>query len=290
MFDTFEQAKSYIIELCKTDSIKINEIKENEIIIILDLKTVSSEKIMISLNKIKCNEKEEIAFLKNCYNQQKKEIQELKFIIANLNQRIINLENRSEYKYEYKPQKKPENKNLNKVIYSNIIKSNKEINFLLNSISETSQITLQLLFNSELDGENKEKFKLSYLNKNDIIVLIETKKGQRFGGFAHEKFQNNEYFTKTDDKAFLFNLDKMKIYKSKGDTHSIWDFEGNSMDFGTGTDLRIYHEFLHQKNYTKQNNKDYTYDESYALNGEEYFEIKHLELYKVSFNVNILVY
>ena len=290
MFDTFEQAKSYIIELCKSDSIKIYEVKENEIAIILDLKTVNHDKIIISLNRIKSDEKEEIAFLKECYNNQNKEIQELKSIIIDLNKRITNLENKSENKYKYKPENKTENQKLNKIIYSNIIKSNEEIKFLLNSISQINQLTLQLLYSSELDGENKEKFKSAYLNKNDIIILIQTKKGKRFGGYAHEEFQNIEDFKKTDDNAFLFNLDKMKIYKSKGDTYSIWNFEGNSMDFGTGTDLRIYHEFFHQNNYTKQNNHDYSYDEGYALNGEEYFEIKYLELYKVNFNANILSY
>ena len=290
MFDTFKQAESHIIELCNNDSIKINEIKENEIIIILDLKTVNNDKIMISLNKIKSDEKEEIAFLRKCYNQQNKEIQELKSLIINLNKRITNLENKSENKYEYKPENKDENKKLNKILYSNIIKNNEELKFLLNSISPTNQLSLQLLYSSELNGENTENFKSAYLNKNDIIILVQTKKGKRFGGYAHEEFQNIEDFMKIDDNAFLFNLDKMKIYKSKGGTHSIWNFEGNSIDFGTGTDLRIYHDFFHQKNYTRQNNQDYNYDETNALNGEEYFEIEFLELYKVNFNVNNILY
>ena len=58
------------------------------------------------------------------------------------------------------------------------------------------------------------------------------------------------------------------------------------MDFGNGTDLRIFHEFLTEKNYTKKDftKSDYDYDEDYALNGEEYFQVKYLELYKIIFN------
>lgn len=77
----------------------------------------------------------------------------------------------------------------------------------------------------------------------------------------------------------------MKIYKSKGGSNSIWINEGNSIDFGNGTDLRIYYEFLKLSNYTNQgNNDDYIYDEKFALNGEKYFEIKYLEIYKVILN------
>ena len=71
-------------------------------------------------------------------------------------------------------------------------------------------------------------------------------------GYVHEEFQNIEDFMRKYDNAFLFNLDKTKIYKLKGDTHLIRNFEGNSLDFGTGKDLRIiYHEFFHQNNLYK---------------------------------------
>ena len=146
-----------------------------------------------------------------------------------------------------------------------------------------NNLSLELLYNSEIEGENKDKFKSAYMNKNDIIIFIKTIKNKRFGGYAHEIF-DEKLDKKTDLKAFLFNLDKMKIYKSKGGPWSIWDQCGNSIDFGAGTDLRIFHEFLKNKNYTKPNDGDYYYDEKYALNGEEFFHVKYLELYKVNLN------
>ena len=76
----------------------------------------------------------------------------------------------------------------------------------------------------------------------------------------------------------------MKIYKSKGGPLSIWNYEGNSIDFGTGTDLRIFHEFFHKQSYTNQSTIDYNYDEKYALNGEKVFDIKYLEIYQIIFN------
>ena len=86
---------------------------------------------------------------------------------------------------------------------------------------------------------------------------------------------------KTDSKAFLFSLDKLKIYKSNGEEYSIWNNENNSIDFGAGTDLRIYHNFLHKKNNTYQSS-DYNYNgEEYSLNEENSFKVQYLELYKV---------
>ena len=274
MFDTFEQAKSDIIELCKANSLKILGVTNNELIINLDLKTVNNNLIIISLKKIE-DIKEELNFFKKFCQQQKKEIKELKDIIINLTKRIEKLEEKSN---------KDNNINNSKTLNSNIIKNNEELMLLFKSISPNpNNLSLELLYNSEIEGENKDKFKSAYMNKNDIIIFIKTIKNKRFGGYAHEIF-DEKLDKKTDLKAFLFNLDKMKIYKSKGGPWSIWDQCGNSIDFGAGTDLRIFHEFLKNKNYTKPNDGDYYYDEKYALNGEEFFHVKYLELYKVNLN------
>ena len=68
---------------------------------------------------------------------------------------------------------------------------------------------------------------------NDILVVIKTKKNKRFGGYAHESFLPDA-FKKSDLNAFLFNLDKKELYKSKGNKSSIWRGKSgaNSMNFG----------------------------------------------------------
>ena len=281
MFDTFDQAKSDIIELCKANSIKIIEIKDNELIISFDLKMINNNSLIISLNKMNSDTKENISFLFKCYNEQKKEIKELKNTIKQMNNIITDLTKRISILEANSVNKRIEIRN------SNIIKSKEELMVLFNAISSNpNNLSLQLLYDSNIEGENSEKFKSSYLNKNDIIIFIKTKKDKRFGGYTHEAFKNIEGFEKKDLKAFLFNLDKMKIYKSKGGNNSIWNNSGNSMDFGEGTDLRISHNFFqNDKNtYTNPCICDYDYDEKFALNGEKFFEIKYLELYKINFN------
>ena len=115
--------------------------------------------------------------------------------------------------------------------------------------------------------------------------MIKTKKDKRFGGYAHESFIL-DIFDKSDLSAFLFNLDKKEIYEAKGEKTTIWKHKGftDSMNFGTGTDLRIFHNFLSQKCYTSPTT-DYEYKkENYALNGEREFNVSVLELYQCIFN------
>jgi hypothetical protein len=166
---------------------------------------------------------------------------------------------------------------------SNIFQDEEDIQLLLNNISNNNVKDLKLLYNSKVDGENEEKLINTYTEKNDLIILVKTDKSKRFGGYAHESFEKNN-FKKSDINAFLFNLDKKKIYKSKGKEFSIWRGynTSNSINFGTGTDLKIFHKFLSEQNNTFQDNHDYNYkNEYYALNGEENFGISFLEIYQV---------
>ena len=49
-----------------------------------------------------------------------------------------------------------------------------------------------MIYNSELDGNNKEKILDAYTMKNELIILVKTKKSKRFGGYAHEYFEKQE--------------------------------------------------------------------------------------------------
>ena len=176
-----------------------------------------------------------------------------------------------------------------KVLYdSRIFKDKKEIEFLYKSISPNDILTLKLLFNSKIHGEDKEKLKSAYRNKSDIIILVKTKGNKRFGGYAHEPFIESKEFHVRDNKAFLFSLDKSKIYKSKGTENTLWNFNDESIDFGWGVDLRIFHNFFSKKSYTNPTDNDFDYKgEKFALNGEKYFDVSRLEIYQVIFNGKI---
>lgn len=170
----------------------------------------------------------------------------------------------------------------NILMNSNIFQDDDEILLLLNNIPY-SHNNLNLIYSSKLDGENEEKLLNSYIGKNDIIILVKTDRLRRFGGYIHECFERNK-FKKKDNKAFLFNLNKKTIYRSKGGDYSIWRGVNtfDSINFGNGVDLKIYHKFLNKQSNTHQGHNDYDYkDEDYALNGDQTFNISSLEIYQV---------
>ena len=276
MFDNFEEAKNEFLELIKRNNFKIMNIDDDELILCIDLKTMTNNLMNVSLNKVIITEKEMIDFYISELKEKGKKIDELNSeinIIKNdikvKDEKIANLEsNINDLKNNFKTFEKklsdftelkkkiPEiEKNLNKFIESinkpfmkiidnsSIFQKTEEIQLLSNSISPDNNLTFKLIYSSKLHGENSEKLKSAYIGVNDILVVIKTKKNRRFGGYAHESFEDKE-FKKRDIKAFLFNLDKMKIYKSNGTRHTIWNFNLDSIDFGYGTDLRVFHNFL----------------------------------------------
>jgi predicted nucleic acid-binding Zn-ribbon protein len=323
MFDNYEETKNDFVELIKRNGVKIINIDEDELVLCIDLKTMTNNLMNVSLKKVIMSAKEMIDFYISELKDKGKKIDELNSeikIIKNdiklkddkivnlensfndLKNRIDSLENKISDYSELKEKIPNIEKNLNKFVESmnksntkilnnsSIFQKSEEIQLLSNSISQDRDVSFKLVYSSKLYGENSQKLKAAYIGVKDILVIVKTKKNKRFGGYAHESFEDKE-FQKKDSRAFLFNLDKMKIYKSRGTAHTIWNFNLDSIDFGYGTDLRIFHNFLSNENYTNQNHSndssdhDFEYDEeTFALNGEKYFEILYLEIYKVNFN------
>ena len=143
---------------------------------------------------------------------------------------------------------------------------------------------IDLLFNSQIDGTDINKLKNAYLNKSNLIFVIKTKKGRKFGAYSKETFLDQE-FNKKDSKAFLFSLDNYAIIKSKNSEYSIWNNYNDSIQFGGTTDLRIYYDFTSNKNYTKESYFYYDYKnyQNYILNGEQNFSVDILEIFQINF-------
>ena len=298
MFDNIEELETDLISIIKDNNIEISNILENEIILQLKVLARNDNLVKINLQKVEINEKDKISILFEKYEELKESNNIKDNKILGLENKIKSLENDlNEFKNiftKFKEEvnhnfKQIENNNNNNDIFSKILKNSnifekkEEIELLLNNIQNSNN--LKMIYNSEIDGENEEKLLDAYTMKNDLIILVKTRKSKRFGGYAHECFEK-ERFNKEDIKAFLFNLDKKKIYVSNNKLYTIWR-GGNTYDsinFGTGTDLKIFHKFLGKECKTYQHSCNYNYnDEDYALNGEESFSISFLEIYKVLF-------
>jgi len=270
---------------------KIAELENNISIISKELNEKNKKIEFLENNLIKQNS--EIKDKKKKIEELENKISTISNELDNKNKRIDSLEiNLNEFKNIFNLFKEEINKKIdiasskfgNALKSSKIFETNDEIELLLSNIPFKAK-NLKLLYDSKIEGENEEKLLNTYTGKNDLIVLIKTNKSKRFGGYAHECFEKKN-FEKNDMKAFLFNLDKKEIYKSnnKNSTFSIWRGfnNNNSINFGTGTDLKIFHKFFSKECATYQTSNDYDYkNEKFALNGEEYFNISYLEIYKV---------
>ena len=313
MFDNYQEFRNNFIDICKAKNIKVISMENGEIVIAIDLLIISENVLYLSLKENELSQKEQIEFLIKDSNDKDKKISELydkiqimetnynnkisslEKTINNLIKRIAILEKERNIKaksvYKINNEKKSINKKIIKeadnenieIFGSKILLSQEEFEFLSKAISD-KKVTLELLYSSLIKGENADELIKAYIGKNDLLFLIKTSENKRFGGYSHEAFELDK-FHKIDEKAFLFNIDNLEIYKSQGTDFSInkKNVTLDSINFGGGTDLRIFHNFFSEKNYTSpRENKYYDYKKKkFALNGEKYFEISVFELYRV---------
>ena len=315
MFDDLNELENDLINTIKENKIDIIKATENEISFNLKVLSRNDNNVIFKLKKAEIDEKDKINILSEKIEELEKnnEIKDKKLIELEKNneikdKKLIELENKvtnilqiiedknkkieslekdinelKKYFNNFNRDNRPINPKYENILNnSNIFQNEEEIQLLLNNISNNPK-NLKLLYNSKIDGENIEKLIDTYTGKNDLIFLVKTIKSKRFGGYAHEYFERNN-FEKSDKKAFLFNLDTKQIYKSNGKDLSIWrgSITFDSINFGTGTDLRIFHKFLSVDNKTLQADYDYNYNnDEYALNGEKYFRISFFEIYQV---------
>jgi len=313
MFDNYQEFRNNFIDICKAKNIKVISIENGELVIAIDLLIICENLLYLSLKENELSQKEQIDFLIKDSNDKDKKISELNDLIQimekNYNNKISSLEksinslirriellekernmkNKSVDKIinekriiKKKSIKEADNKNL-EIFGSKILLNKEEFEFLSKAISD-KKVTLELLYSSLIKGENKDELIKAYIGKNDLLFLIKTSTDKRFGGYSHESFELDK-FHKVDEKAFLFNIDNLEIYKSKGTEFSINKKNNttDSINFGGGTDLRIFHNFFSEKNYTSpKENRYFDYKKKkFALNGEKYFEISVFELYRV---------
>jgi len=286
MFDTLKELEKDLIGLSNSKKIEIINISKDEILLCIYVLTLDNNKTIIQLKKAELKDIElmnllfkEIENIKTENKEIKKEYEEIKndlkkkdLKINKLEEEINNLKNiilNSQIRTKFQ---------------SNIILNNNESDLVLSQLP-TNIKKINLVFSSSIDGTDINKLKKAYLNKPNLVFVLKTKKGRRFGAYAKETFSDEE-FNKSDRNAFLFSLDNNVIIKSKiKSTYSIWNNNRNSIDFGGTTDLRIFYDFTKNHNYTSQGPHYYDYKNlpNYVLNGEEYFSVDILEIFQICF-------
>jgi len=112
------------------------------------------------------------------------------------------------------------------------------------------------------------------------LVLIETDKDVRFGGFTTQSWGGTNQ-KKKDNNAFVFSLETNKIFEIFPDEPAI----GCYPKFGPvffGCQIRIYDQFFTKGGTTCHKGLNYNTDVDYELNnGEQKYLIKDIEIYRI---------
>ena len=139
---------------------------------------------------------------------------------------------------------------------------------------------MNLLYKATVDSDKAKAFHDKCDQAQSSLVLVETDKGKRFGGFTSCSWAG-ECIEKKDEDAFIFSLDKMQVYENIPGEEAI----GCYPKFGPiflGCQIRIYDNAFAKGGTTFEKGLNYNTEEDFELTGgERIFGIKEIEVYEV---------
>ena len=86
---------------------------------------------------------------------------------------------------------------------------------------EDKNISFDLIYKCDENNDTPLIFHEQCDGKKNVLVLIETTEGERFGGFTSVGFNSTSGNT-LDNNAFIFSIDKRKIYNVKKNKEAIY--------------------------------------------------------------------
>ena len=164
------------------------------------------------------------------------------------------------------------NININKLVLKNKSVIMKENEFEMIHLAIKSRLNkevkeLKKLYQATIDGDGGINFHSRCDNIPNTLVLIKSAGNRRFGGFTSAEWKSPSSGEYKDDKnAFVFSLDKQKIYSYKNNGKAIYDYKDYGPCFGNGFDIKIeYHGIQEKHLYTNESSSN----SSYNYNGDK---------------------
>ena len=166
-------------------------------------------------------------------------------------------------------------------VKGDIIHNVGKLEMLVRKINKSSQkITINLIYKAAADSDKAEEFHNKCDKAKSTLVLIETDKGKRFGGYTSVTWEGN-CIEKLDEDAFIFSLDKKKVYENIHGEKAI----GCYTKFGPvflGCQIRIYDNAFQRRGTTFKKGLHYNTKEDYELtDGDREFKVKEIEVYEI---------
>lgn len=162
---------------------------------------------------------------------------------------------------------------------SKILDSYDEKDLIENAIS-TKDKKYRLLFRASRDGDKANTFHSLCDKYSNLIILIKTKKGARFGGYTSSKYRSSAHL-KFDNNAFLFSLDNRKVFNIIPGEYAIYCY-GNTGPCFSKASLYIPNAFFSKPGKTRKAGGPFQFKKDYELNrGIEQFFVDELEIFQV---------
>ena len=254
VFKTCKEFLDYIKALYENKKLSI-KINNESFSLLMNIEYLFKQQIIeipLEKNKIKIQDLtddiiKEISFLKNTIKLQNENIGKINSNLLSQNMEINYLkEENAKLKEEIKQFKEIFGE---KIIYeqitsfSNILKYN-ECELIFSAIKKRMYRkikNIKKIYLAAKDGRDPSIFHSKCDGINNTLVLIHSNGNKRFGGFTSNIWEStsNEVF-KDDKNAFVFSLDKQKIYSYKNDGKAIRCHKNYGPCFGCVPEIGIF--------------------------------------------------
>ena len=169
----------------------------------------------------------------------------------------------------------------NITVKGDIIHDVSELEMLTKKINkDNKKLTLNLLYKATADSDKAAAFHAKCDEAKSSIVLVETDKGKRFGGYTTQSW-SGDCTDKKDEEAFVFSFDKMETYDNIPGEDAI----GCYPKFGPiflGCQIRIYDNAFTKGGTTFERSLNFDTKEDFELTGgDRVFNVKEIEVYEV---------
>ena len=170
-----------------------------------------------------------------------------------------------------------------KIIQSSLKLFDSKIEFdeeLIKTWLDNKNFKTELLYRKTIDGSLPNDFHRKCDNKGITITIIETMKGNKFGGYTELQWDCSGK-QKHDNSTFLFSFDKKKKYLSKKDYSSIWGNPTYGPWFGSNFPEIVFKSSLDKGKSWDDPKENIFFSGRILTNGEEFWDVKEIEVFKI---------
>ena len=127
---------------------------------------------------------------------------------------------------------------------------------------------IKKIYQATIDGDTSSDFHSKCDNIPNTLILFKTEGNRRFGGFTTIPWTSEENGKYLDDKnAFLFSIDKQRIYPLKSNEKGVYHHKNYGPCFRNEScwDIYIYDHCIENKQFLTNESSTYS---SYNYNGD----------------------